>query len=52
MEIYDMVNKEDIEICEQVQEGIWCDEYQGGKLVPKFESSIHRFHNMVVDYLE
>ena len=51
-DFYDMVNKEDIAICEQVQEGILCDVYQGGKLVPRFESTIHRFHNMIIDHLE
>ena len=47
-----MVNKEDIQICEEVQKGIECDQYTGGKLVPKFESTIHRFHNMIIQYLE
>jgi len=49
---YDMVNNEDLEICEEVQKGIECDEYKGGKLVPRFESTIHRYHNMIIDYLK
>ena len=46
---YDKVNTEDLTICEQVQKGIKCDLYQGGKLVPKFEETIHRFHQMIIE---
>ena len=45
---YDKVNKEDIKICEDVQKGIECDIYQGGRMVPEFESTIHRFHKMII----
>ena len=31
---------EDIEICEEVQKGLKCDKYLGGKLVPKYEHFI------------
>jgi choline monooxygenase len=46
---YDEVNIEDLEICEAVQEGIKCDIYNGGRMVPKYENTIHRFHKMVID---
>ena len=46
---YDEVNTEDLEICERVQEGLKCDVYNGGRMVPKYESTIHRFHKMVID---
>ncbi len=45
---YDKVNKEDIKICEAVQQGIECDVYNGGRMVPEFESTIHRFHKMII----
>ena len=46
---YDKVNIEDIEICEEVQKGLKCDKYLGGKLVPKYESTIHRYHKMIIN---
>ena len=48
-DFYDKVNKEDIEICEMVQEGLKCDQYLGGKLVPKYESTIHRYHKLLIN---
>ena len=48
-EFYDKVNKEDIEICEMVQQGLKSDMYLGGKLVPKYESTIHRYHKLLID---
>tara|TARA_B100001057_G_scaffold487288_1_gene569780 strand:+ start:630 stop:1796 length:1167 start_codon:yes stop_codon:yes gene_type:complete len=48
-EFYDKVNKEDIEICEMVQKGLKSDMYLGGKLVPKYESTIHRYHKLLID---
>ena len=48
-EFYDKVNKEDIEICEMVQQGLKCDQYLGGKLVPKYESTIHRYHKLLIN---
>ena len=48
-DFYDKVNKEDIEICEMVQEGLKCDKYLGGKLVPKYESTIHRYHKLLIN---
>jgi len=50
-EFYDMVNKEDIEVVERVQEGLQVYEYQGGRMAFRFEETIHRFQNMVADYM-
>ena len=46
---YDEINNEDLKICERVQEGLKCDVYNGGIMVPKYESTIYKFHNMVID---
>jgi choline monooxygenase len=51
-DFYDMVNIQDLKICEKVQEGIECDDYLGGKLVPKYEDTIHRFHQMLINCYE
>jgi len=45
---YDEVNIEDLSICENVQEGLKCDIYKGGRMVPKYEDTIHRFHKMII----
>ena len=35
---------------EEVQEGLECnDVYKGGRMVPRFEKTIHRFHSMVIE---
>ncbi|MCI0428892.1 MAG: Rieske 2Fe-2S domain-containing protein [Nitrospiraceae bacterium] len=43
------VNLEDIAIVERVQEGISNKAYQGGRMCFRFEDSIHRFQNHVID---
>jgi len=48
-EFYDCVNLEDIDICEKVQQGLYSNQYKGGKIVPEFETTIHRFHNMIIE---
>ena len=48
---YDEVNKEDIKICEEVQKGLVCKPYKGGRMVPEFEKTIHKFHNMIISDL-
>ena len=48
-EFYDKVNIEDIEICEEVQKGIMSERYEGGVMVPKYESTIHRYHKMLIE---
>jgi len=47
-EFYNEVNIEDINVCEKVQKGLKCDVYKGGRMVPEFESTIHRFHKMII----
>jgi choline monooxygenase len=48
---YDMTNLEDIDICENVQRGLGVYEYNGGRLSFRFEETIHRFQNMVADFM-
>lgn len=46
---YDEVNSEDLRICEDVNEGLECDVYTGGKIVPKYEATVHRYQKMIID---
>jgi len=46
---WDEVNREDIEIVERVQRGLSNLAYTGGRMCYRFEESVHRFQNMVVD---
>ena len=49
---WDTVNLEDIQICENVQVGTSSTPYTGGRFSFRFEETIHRFQNMVVDKAE
>ena len=46
---WDEVNREDIAIVERVQRGLSTPAYTGGRMCYRFEESVHRFQNMVVD---
>jgi choline monooxygenase len=46
---WDAVNREDIDIVERVQAGLESTPFPGGRLCYRFEESIHRFQNMVID---
>jgi choline monooxygenase len=46
---WDEVNREDIDIVERVQAGLESTPFPGGRLCYRFEESIHRFQNMIVD---
>ena len=46
---WDSVNREDIEIVERVQAGLADPRYTGGRMCYRFEESVHRFQNMLVD---
>ena len=46
---WDTVNREDIEIVERVQRGLADPTYTGGRMCYRFEESVHRFQNMVID---
>lgn len=48
-EFWDHVNREDIEIVEDVQLGVSTPEYDGGRMCYRFEEPVHRFQNMVID---
>jgi choline monooxygenase len=41
-QFYDLTNKEDVEVCENVQKGARVYEYKGGRLSFRFEETIHR----------
>jgi choline monooxygenase len=46
---WDLINRQDIEIVERVQSGIANPTYTGGRMCYRFEESLHRFQNMIVD---
>ena len=46
---WDSVNREDIDIVERVQRGLDTTPFPGGRLCYRFEESLHRFQNMVID---
>jgi phenylpropionate dioxygenase-like ring-hydroxylating dioxygenase large terminal subunit len=46
---WDAVNREDIGIVERVQRGLESTPFPGGRLCYRFEESLHRFQNMIVD---
>lgn len=48
-EFWDQINSEDIWICEKVQTGTSAPTYQGGRFSYRFEETLHRFQNMIVD---
>lgn len=48
---YDMVNMQDIEAVELVQRGIAAKAYPGGRMCFRFEEPVHRFQNMIIDFL-
>ena len=49
MRFWDEVNQEDIAIVERVQDGLSNLAYTGGRMCYRFEESVHRFENMVID---
>jgi choline monooxygenase len=44
-----MVNVQDVEAVERVQRGLQAKAYTGGRMCYRFEESVHRFQNMVID---
>jgi choline monooxygenase len=46
---WDAVNREDIAIVERVQAGLATTPFPGGRLCYRFEESLHRFQNMIID---
>jgi choline monooxygenase len=46
---WDLVNRQDLEIVEQVQLGLEHPAYTGGRMCYRFEEPLHRFQNMIVD---
>jgi choline monooxygenase len=48
---WDLVNQQDIAAVERVQRGIQAKQYHGGRMCFKFEESIHRFQNMIIDLM-
>ena len=49
LEFWDLINTQDINICESVQLGTSGNAYQGGRFSFRFEEPVHRFQNMVID---
>jgi choline monooxygenase len=48
---YDMVNLQDIVAVERVQQGLKTKSYPGGRMCYRFEEPVHRFQNMVIDFM-
>jgi choline monooxygenase len=51
LRFYDMVNVQDILAVERVQKGIQAKAYPGGRMSFRFEEPVHRFQNMVIDFM-
>jgi choline monooxygenase len=49
LHFWDEVNREDIGIVERVQRGLADPAYTGGRMCYRFEESVHRFQNMLID---
>ncbi len=49
MQFWDSVNREDVDIVEVVQRGMANTSYTGGRMCYRFEESVHRFQNLVID---
>jgi phenylpropionate dioxygenase-like ring-hydroxylating dioxygenase large terminal subunit len=47
----DQVQKEDIQLCEQVQKGLQSRTYNQGRLSVKRENGVHHFHQLVHEFL-
>ena len=43
------VNNEDVDIVQRAQRGLAKGGFEGGRLSPRFEEPLHRFHNMLAD---
>ena len=50
-EFYTLTNNQDIDICEEVQLGLQARAYTGGRMTFRFEETVHRFQNMIADYM-
>jgi len=48
---YDMVNIQDIVAVERVQKGVQVKAYQGGRMSFRFEEPLHRFQNILANYM-
>lgn len=48
-EFWDLINTQDIEICEAVHKGTAAKPYDGGRFSYRFEEPVHRFQNMLID---
>lgn len=47
----DQIQKEDIELCAQVQRGLQSESYQHGRLSVKRENGVHHFHTLLHEFL-
>ena len=47
----DQIQKEDIEICEQVQRGLQSNSYEQGRFSAKRENGVHHFHLLLHEFL-
>jgi choline monooxygenase len=48
----DVIQKEDIGICEHVQKGLASGAYDTGRFAPQKETGVHHFHSLMVEFLQ
>ena len=51
MDFSDLIQKEDVEICEAVQRGIESKGYDIGQISEKYEAGLHHFQSILKGYL-
>ena len=47
----DVIQQEDIKVCELAQRGLRSLHYQQGRLSVKRENGVHHFHGLLAEYL-
>lgn len=48
-DFWDHLNREDVDIVQEAQQGIANPAYPGGRMCYRFEEPLHRFQNMIID---
>lgn len=51
MSFWAYVNEQDVALVEGVQQGLRSRSYAGGRMCFKFEEPVHRFQNMLIDFM-
>ena len=48
---WDLLNREDEDICRRLQEGRLCDAYDGGRLAPYWDQGTVHFHKQIAEVM-